>query len=504
MLKQKSFLSFSLDVLNSVLGFISVYFVARYMGAKPMGIIAIALAFINLFGVLGNLGFGIAHIKRISEGKDYYKCVSTFSFIKIVLTIFMAIIVLAVYKGSESFFDKTPINAKYEMVFYIILASAIIGSLLQIITYTFNAQLFIAKSRTVLLVQKLSLTIAKIVVAISGMSVFYLAGANLFSVLLGIIAAIIIFKGFPLPKFDETIFRSYLKYALPSFTISLASIFLANNIDKILIGYFAGAEEVGYYTAAFSLMMIFTLIGKNINGILFPHYSIMHSENKNSEISILANKVERLLSIPLMPIVFFIFFFSESIIQIIFSAKFERSSAILAIMVLQSLVFILGKPYTTQLVGTNNIKTAMYLDMIIIVMNILLNVLFIPEKLAGITLFGFGAQGSALAFFISTFLGTIMYRLAAYKITGSKLNFHIFLHLILSFVIFIGLHKTATYFDNINLFSLFLYFIIGFSIYVAIMFLMKELDKKDIYYYLALLNIRSMRNYIKNEFNNRG
>ena len=166
MLKQKSFLSFSLDVLNSVLGFISVYFVARYMGAKPMGIIAIALAFINLFGVLGNLGFGIAHIKRISEGKDYYKCVSTFSFIKIVLTIFMAIIVLAVYKGSESFFDKTPINAKYEMVFYIILASAIIGSLLQIITYTFNAQLFIAKSRTVLLVQKLSLTIAKIVVAI--------------------------------------------------------------------------------------------------------------------------------------------------------------------------------------------------------------------------------------------------------------------------------------------------------------------------------------------------
>jgi O-antigen/teichoic acid export membrane protein len=50
------------------------------------GVVGFAYGLVSLFLFLGDLGFGAAHVKRISEGKDFGKCVGTFAATKLIIT----------------------------------------------------------------------------------------------------------------------------------------------------------------------------------------------------------------------------------------------------------------------------------------------------------------------------------------------------------------------------------------------------------------------------------
>ena len=63
MLKQRVTFSLIFKIVNSLIGLISSVFVARYMGAETMGILSACLAFIAIFTIFGDFGFGIAHFR---------------------------------------------------------------------------------------------------------------------------------------------------------------------------------------------------------------------------------------------------------------------------------------------------------------------------------------------------------------------------------------------------------------------------------------------------------
>ena len=94
MIARKVSLAFFSNVVTTGLGYISLFFVARYMGPEALGIIAFSLAYIGIFRSFSDLGFGSAHVKRVSEGKDLGVCNGTYFSAKMLLTVVMAIIVL--------------------------------------------------------------------------------------------------------------------------------------------------------------------------------------------------------------------------------------------------------------------------------------------------------------------------------------------------------------------------------------------------------------------------
>jgi len=130
MLKQKSFLSFLLNIFSSLLGFVSVFFVSRYMGPEAMGAFSSSTAFVALFAIFGDFGFGIAHYKKVSEGQDLGKCIATFFRIRLVTTLIMGAVTLLVFYGSYFIGGKYPVEAKYMSLFYIVFISGLIGNLL--------------------------------------------------------------------------------------------------------------------------------------------------------------------------------------------------------------------------------------------------------------------------------------------------------------------------------------------------------------------------------------
>jgi O-antigen/teichoic acid export membrane protein len=71
-----------------------VLLMTRYLGAELYETIAWTFAFLATFNSIADLGFGSAHIKRVSEGYDFSGCVSTFAYVKGLLTVAMILVVV--------------------------------------------------------------------------------------------------------------------------------------------------------------------------------------------------------------------------------------------------------------------------------------------------------------------------------------------------------------------------------------------------------------------------
>jgi O-antigen/teichoic acid export membrane protein len=499
LLKQKTFLSFAFNILSSFFGFVSVFFVARFMGPQALGAISAALAFTGLFAIFGDFGFGIAHYKRVSEGQDLGKCIGTFLVIRLATTGIMTFNTLAVLFFMKISSGKTPLPADLMPIFYIVLVSVIIGNMLYVITYTFTARVEKAKEWGILLTQKFFVSLFRVVVAVTGLAVIYLAWSNLLGVAASVLVALYFFRRFPIGRPDKVIFRSYLAYAIPSLLIGVTET-VSMNIDKVFISYFWDVAHVGYYSSAQSLIAMLSYVGVIFIGVLLPTYSSLHAENKMSEIRELANRVERYISLLLMPLVFFILFFADAIRRLVLGPKFVQATPIMAILVVNAMLVIFTQPYSSQLLGTNQVKLGMAIGLAMLGVNIAANLLLIPRHVLGVALFGLGARGAAYAILISSSVGTVLFRYFAFRTSGARPNYRILYHLAAALLSFGSSSLLLNLMANWkNVISLAACFAFGGALYVSLLVLIRELTMADVRYYLNMINPKLLMNYMTTE-----
>lgn len=499
MIARKISFSFFLSIPIYGLGYISLFFVSHYMGPEVLGIIAFATAYIALFQSFADLGFGTAHIKRVSEGKDFGSCNGTYFTVKFVLNILMTLIVLLSILISKYFLHKSFVSKEHEIVLYIILLANFIGNISMMFIITFSARKEIAKGGVVQLLGKIVLVAGKVIVAISGLGVIMLAGCSVVSAIVILVFYIYFFKGYPIKKPNKEYFKSYLSFALPVIFIGFVSKY-SENLDKVMIQFFWSTKDVGLYAASKRISMFLDGITKSVSALIFPTISYYHSKGNIEAIRDLSNNAERYLSMLLFPIVAFIFFFSKPICLVLLGPKFlEVAPETLMILTAVMLVSAINQPYMSQIGGTNHIKLAAFLSVITFGTNIILNFIFIPSEIFGLKLLGMGAIGAAYATLISAILGSILYRLYAYKITNSKPNLVIFIHFAASLIMALVLYLLSNRLSKVLWYHLPLFALLGGAVYVFILIILREFNRKEFHYFLDILNPVKLKNYAKNE-----
>jgi len=113
MIARKTALIIFIQLLNGLLGYVGLKFIAIYMQPWEYGVIGFAYGFVSLFSILGNLGFNSAHVKRISEGKCLGKCIATYALTKTVLAGLVAcsvILSIAIWKYVLNRGFETPLH----------------------------------------------------------------------------------------------------------------------------------------------------------------------------------------------------------------------------------------------------------------------------------------------------------------------------------------------------------------------------------------------------------
>jgi len=527
MIARKSLLVVIAQFFTRSLGWIGLVVLAKLWGGfapEALGVIGFAMAFIGLFNVIGDLGFGQAHVKRISEGKDLGSCIGTFVAIKIMLTSAMvAAVVIGIFIW-RNLLHGSFVDATTESVVLVFLVYFIFSNMQNISTATFNGRQEIAKLQITTMFENIVKVPLTIVVVVAGVSIAMLgprvnwpeilnplqqyiakhavgslAMTYVFGIITSCIVGFLFLRKYPFKKPSMELGKSYLVFALPVLAISII-VTISTNIDKIMIGFYWTATEVGYYFSVQQILQIILIVSQAMITVLFPAFSKFHSMRdfrKLNETTLLA---ERYISLVMIPVIVVIILFAKPIISIMLNSSFYPAVPVLIVLAVYALIISFMAPFTSLIAGMNRPGAAAKNVLMICIINIPLNFLFIPQR-GLLTPFGInGPTGAAVATATSAFVGLIGLKVVTKKLTGIKLlQNHTLLHIVAGAVMAGFLYVISLIILIDRWFSVLVFAGVGILVYLGVLYILKEFRGQDFRFFLNILHPKKMMSYIKTE-----
>lgn len=503
MIARKSVLIMFVQICNAILGYVGLKFISLYMQPWEYGIIGFAYGFVAIFSFIGNMGYGTAHIKKISEGKDLGTCIGTFTTTKLFLSGMLASSVVIFIFLWKNLLGRGFESGLHEQAVYILLAYFVLVNISSIVYTTFNARKETAKTQLPLLIYNLVRVAVVVFVVYNRMGVIALSYSYLIGEIFHLTILYYLFRKYPINKPSKEYFLEYTSFAIHMFLVVVSALIITN-VDKVLIQLFWSSKEVGEYFAVYNLSRYLILFSSAISALIFPTISEHFSKKNTGAIRGVLEKADRYLSMIIIPLVFIMVILSEPIVRILLSDKYLPAISILQILPFFALFEVLSGPFTAQLQGMNNPKIVRNRIIIMMVLNVFLNLLLIPNDIQtlNLKLFGLGSQGAAIATVLSYLSGLIYIRYKAWKQVGYFGSLKTLKHLFSAIIVVV-----ITYFIISNLsinrwFQLLPVGLLFLGFYLLVLTIIKEFNKDDFNYLLETLNIKEMIRYIKEEFKN--
>lgn len=367
---------FSAQIICLGLGFFYTMYMARYLGAESFGILSFSLAITAIFGVFTDIGMTTLTTKEVSKNELLAeKYLSNTLLMKIILSIITFIFI-------TSSLNLIGCSKQTEFIVYIIFLSVIFNSFSNTFYSIFQAY---EKMEYQSLGQGLNSTLmySGILLAISQrldvihFSMIYL----LVSIIVFITNFGICLRKFVKPhiKIDFTFLKKTLKESLP-FGISSIFIVIYYYIDSVMLSIMIpnGDEVVGWYNAAYRMVLVLLIIPSMYTTAVFPIMSKLHKTSENTLKFVLEKSLKYIL-ILCIPIVTWTILLSDRIILLTFGIEYSQSIIILKILVWSFLFASIGGIFGYLLNSINKQGTLTKIVGIGAILNIVLNLMFIPE-----------------------------------------------------------------------------------------------------------------------------
>lgn len=368
------------ELISKGVSIITVAYLARVIDPRGFGIIGFATAFISFFSLLINLGFDTVGTREIARDKDKIrKYVNGIITIRVIMAIFgyiaFAVIVSLLDKPAlvknVLFLTGLGLFANAFLLNWVFQGIEKMGviALRQILTSLLNllGVLLLVHNNEDLL-WAVSVTVLSNVINTIWMGAVYVKhfGKIKFE--------------FDLPLWKD-MFRSALPLAFSSFMIAVYY-----NMDMVMLGFMRNEIEVGYYSAAYRILILTLIPSGIILSSFFPQLSIANG-NKNRTILLM-----RKYSAAMFIISGFISFtgiaFASNIINAVFGKEFYQSVGLLQILMVNTLIVYINTTYGNPLLAWDKERPYTFAIATGAISNIILNFLLIP---------GYGALGAAIA-----------------------------------------------------------------------------------------------------------
>lgn len=391
------------NVATFVLGFFFTMYVARHMGAAGFGVLSFALAFTAIFGVLTDIGLPTLMIREIARDKTLaQKYLGNIAVLKIFLSIItFGLIALTI--------NLLHYPAETIRVVYLIGLSVIAGAFGQMFYAVFRAHermefeaLGGALGGALLLGGALYAISHDF--SIAGFALVYFAASI---IMLGYCFVVSAWK-FPLPRIEVDLgfWKETLKLAWP---FGITFIFLAIGlwITPVMLSVMKGDQAVGWYNAAYRLILIISSVPGAYFGAVFPIMSRFHITSKD----FMKFTHERSLKYMLIlgvPIAVGTTILASKIILLIFSYEYVSSIIVLQILVWTTVFSFVGGVFANLFQCTNKQIVSTRIVVIGAILNVILNIALIPKYSytgASIAFAAPGFVGLALGFFWASRIG---------------------------------------------------------------------------------------------------
>ena len=336
------------NIAGFVLGFFFTMYVARYLEAEGFGVLSFALAFTAIFSVLTDIGLQTLMIREISRDKTLArKYLGNIT----VLKIFLGIVTFGLLALTANLLHYPTETVR---VIYLIGLAMVLGSFSTMFYGLFRAYermefeaLGGALSGALLLGG--ALYSIHYHYSIAGFGWVYLA-ANI--IIVGYCFVVSAWR-FTMPRIevDLSFWKESLKQAWP---FALSGIFLTIYlwIDSVMLSAMKDNEAVGWYNAAYRLILILSFIPMAYFGAVFPIMSRFHITSRD----FLRFTHERSLKYMIIlgvPIGVGTTILAEKIILLIFGSAYSPSVIALQILVWSTVFTFIGAVFANLFQSVN-------------------------------------------------------------------------------------------------------------------------------------------------------
>jgi O-antigen/teichoic acid export membrane protein len=493
---RRSFLIMISRFISAALSLVALTFMTRYLN-EAYGQLSYSLAFLAIIFGVADLGFAQAHIKRVSEGNDLNDCVSTYATVKL-CTLAGAVAVTLALLFSYDLIFPTPMEPTVKELVYILLAYYVFYGLAGIATLTFDARLQTTKTQLSVLVDPLIRVPLVIFLLMDRQGVTEVAWAYVLGGLATVCVALFYLFRDKVHWTRPTLFRSYLRYATPVLAIVIASTVLST-MDKLVIGTFISEDSVRFYSSSQNLLSMFLVVSGAVAALAFPAFSMLDKEGRHGEIRSKSTEAIRYISMIILPMVVVIILFPVETAIIIFGGTFADSGKTLNILSVSIFLSAIATIFITQLYAINEPKKVARIYVTAMLLDAVLLFLLVPHEILGVELLGLSYVGAAIANLITYIL---VFGLSIYYASRQipvKLD-----HRPLKYLTAIAAAAMAAYGLSLLVpverwYDLVLVSIVSYCVFALVLLLLKELQKRDLDFFLDVVNLGEMMSYIRSE-----
>ncbi|WP_438296698.1 flippase [Sporosarcina sp. FA15] len=369
-------------IIAYLLAFIFNLVVARYLGANIYGsfiFVFSTLSLLTVFIQLGNKNGLMYYIPRLKEdGKNYKDLISTtitMSFIigivVVIVTIFFLSKPIGIYiLGSESYINAVKILT---IVVFMDAISEILKASLrgndEIKHFAFGG----------VLVHFFRIFIIMIFILME-VKTNILIVSYIISSLLIVFYYLLVLKGKKMyGKINLNSMKLYFSMLLlfiPTMFTALLSV-MHTQIDKIMIGNYLGAGSVGIYNIATVIANLSSFIFAVISAVISPIISKIYYSGDMQKLSDIYKTVSKWTLIANLLFLSIILILSEDILRL-FGSEFKIGATVLILVSIGQLFNSIAGPSAAIINMTGHTKVSFYFYIVTVIMNLILNFIFIP------------------------------------------------------------------------------------------------------------------------------
>jgi O-antigen/teichoic acid export membrane protein len=462
---------FIAQIMTYVLGFFITMYTARYLSAAGFGILSLALSITAIFGIVGDMGLSTLMIREVARDKaKSNKYLSNIAIIKVLLSILMFVLIALTA-------NILGYNKVVSTVIYLITISVVINAFSTVLTAVFQANEKMEYLSISTILNSILMFSGTIIGVQYKLDILFFASLYIIANALTFIYIIWIYiKKFNLPKLeiDMGFWKPTIKEAWP-FGITSLSGMLYTYIDSIMLSIMQGNEVVGWYSAAYRLMLIVLFIPNAVNTAVFPVMSRLYNSSRDS-LTLMYEKYFKYMIIIGIPMGFGTTLLADKIILLIFGQGYTQSIAALQILIWTMVFTFIGAAFVQLLQSINKQLIITKISIICVIINIILNLILIPRY----SFIGASFATLITEIFLVGYILLISYKLG-YGIPHKVVVKNLFKVLLSTAAMSIFIW----YFRSLSLFPL---IFMGILVYFVSLYLVKGIDDDDIFLIKEILN----------------
>ena len=506
LMSPKAALSVANSVTGAVLGTAALVFIAKNMGPDVLGTLGFAMATIGILSFLSDFGMGSVHVLHIKSGEDVGKCVGAYALIRLVLLAIFATVTFALielWKHNMLGGSMAQTGALVDSMFVFLVYYVLLG-ISQIATHTFDALNAVAKvyvPAMLELVVRVSFIIyistSTLVSSANGPAL--LASAYAAGIVSSTILVSLLMSRFKISRPGKVVLVKYIRSLAPVFIVSII-IIVDLYLDKSLIGYFWGEEEVGLYFAVQKMAIFVSVFSLAVATLILPSVTTYFFRKDTAASWEIVNQAERYVSLVVIPTAAFYLVYGTDILKIFLTDEFAAAVRTMDLLVISSAVMALVLPLRSVLAGLGKPTTLFWVGVGGLAIQLSFLVLLVPDEVAGIEVGGLKGLGAGISLFITSVYYFFALRYVAWKTSKILPNSRSFKHL-MSAIVMIGSMYVVDWLliPAVDWLALILLAFVAMITYGIAAFLLGELDTSDYRHFRAMLNPQGTLEYVVNE-----